>query len=255
MAIQKEGFYYNGQLARYVNQFMAIFTGLQVLIGKRDDRDEKLVPVDVLYAHMDRVVASLLADNTQNKPLKLPIMSAYMSGMSISMNRARGVGIERRTTYTPVGGLVPDDMKVIHQRMPVPFTLTMDLHIYTSNTNQHFQILEQILPLFDPSLNIQTSDAPFDWTRLTQVELKDVSLDTNFPISTDRRIVQSKLSFEMPIEIDTPAEVRRDFVEQIYVRIGTVSQLADTNYEIIAELDAQDIPYELVATTDNLPFE
>ena len=71
MAIQKEGFYYNGQLVRYINQFMAVFTGLQVQIGKRNDQEERLIPVDIHYAHMDRVVASILADNTQNKPLKI----------------------------------------------------------------------------------------------------------------------------------------------------------------------------------------
>lgn len=254
MAIQAEGFYYNGQLARYVNQFMAIFSGLQVQIGKRNGQDEQLIPVDIYYGHVDRVVAALIADNTQNKPLRLPTMSAYVTGLPLAMNRARGVGQERRQTYTPVGGLVPDDMKVIHQRMPVPYNLQIDLNIYASNTNQHFQILEQILPLFDPSLNLQTSDSLFDWTRLTQVELKDVALDTNFPIGTDKRIIQSKISFEMPIEIDTPAEVRRDFIERIYMRVGTVSTMATDNYEIIAELDAQNLPYNLIATDETLPF-
>lgn len=254
MAIQKDGFYYNGQIARYINQFMAVFTGLQVQIGKRNNQEERLIPVDIHYAHVDRVVASILADNTQNKPIKLPVMSAYMSGLTLAMNRARGVGQERRVTYTPVGGLVPDDMKVIHQRMPVPHNLTMDLNIYTSNTNQHFQILEQLLPLFDPSLNLQTSDAIFDWTRLTCIELKDVTLDTNFPIGTERRIVQSKLVFEMPIEISIPAQLRKDFVEKIYMRVGIANTMAEDNYEIIAELDGTGEPYELVATTDNLPF-
>jgi len=254
MAIRAEGFYYNGQIARYINQFIAIFQGLQVQVGKYKDREEQLIPVDIHYGHPDKVVAALMADNTQNKPLRLPVMSAYMSGLPIAMNRARGVGQERRNSYVPVGGLVPDDIQVIHQRMPVPYNLDMELHIYASNTNQHLQILEQILPLFDPSLNLQTSDSLFDWTRLTRVELKEVTLDTNFPIGTDKRIIQSKITFEMPIEIDTPADVRRDFIERIYMRIGTVSVIPENNYEIIAELDAQNLPYDLVATDETLPF-
>lgn len=255
MAIKREGYYYNGQLTRYINQFMSIFQGLHVQIGKWNDKDERLIIVPIHYANMDRVVAGVLTDNTQNKPLRLPIMSAYMSGMKIAMNRARGVGVNRREVFTPVGGLAPEDTRVIHQRMPVPHDLTMDLYIYTSNTDQHFQILEQILPLFDPSLNIQTSDSPFDWTRLTQVELDDISLDTNFPIGTDRRIIQSTLKFTMPIELDIPAEIRRDFIERIYMRIGAVSSDSVTNYEIIADLDGQQIPYDLIATNENIPFE
>lgn len=255
MAFRSDGYYYDGQLARYVNQFMAIFQGLQVQVGKWNDREEKLIPVEIRYGHMDRVVAALLAENTQNKPIKLPAMSAYVNGLAIDLSRARGTGQERRNTFTPVGGLVPDDMKVVHQRMPIPYNLSIDLNIYTSNTDQHFQILEQILPLFESQLTFQTSDGVFDWTRTTSVFLKDIALDTNFPIGVDRRIVQSKLTFEMLIEIATPAEVRRDFIERIYMRIGTVSTGAANNYEIIAELDAQGIPYELVATADTIPIE
>ncbi len=256
MAIRQEGYYFNGQLARYVNQFQSIFQGLQVQIGKRNGDDEKLIPVEIHYSHCDRVLASIIADNTQNKPLKLPTMSTYMSGLSIAMNRARGVGVEIRSAYVPVGGLVPNDIKVVHQRLPVPYDLTMDLNIYTSNTNQHFQILEQILPIFDPSINIQTSDSPYDITRLTKVELKDVQLDTNYPIGTDRRIIQSKLTFTMPIEMQVPADVRHDIVEKIFLRVGAVNTAftAADNYEIIAELDAQGATYVLSATDENLPF-
>lgn len=254
MTIKQDGFYYDGQLTRYVNQFMAIFQGLQVQVGKWNNEDIRLVPVDVHYGHMDRVVASLMADNVQNKPLKLPTMSVYMSGLNIAMNRARGVGQQRRSAYVPVGGLVPDDIEVVHQRMPVPYNLSFDLNIFVSNTNQHFQIMEQILPLFDPSLTIQTSDAVFDWTRMTKVELKDIMLNTNFPIGTDKRIIQSKIVFEMQIEIDTPAEVRKDIIERIYLRIGSVTDRLDNEYTILEDLDAQGLQYELNASDENLPF-
>lgn len=254
MAIRADGYYYNGQIVRYINQFMAIFQGLQVSVGKSQTEDVRLIPVEIRYGHPDRVVASILADNTQNKPIKLPAMSAYVNGVAIDLSRARGTGTERRSTYTPMGGLVPDDTKVIHQRMPMPYNLTMDLYIYASNSDQQFQMLEQILPLFEPQLLLQTGDAVFDWTRLSSVFLKDISVDSNFPIGTDRRIIQSKITFDMPIELATPAEVRRDFIERIYMRIGTVDNANVTNYEIIAELDAQNLPYELVATDANLPF-
>lgn len=233
---------------------MAIFQGIQVQVGKWNGRDEQLIPVEIRYGHPDRVVASILAENTQNKPIKLPAMSAYLGGLTLDTSRYRGAGQERRNTYVPVGGLVPNDMTVVHQRMPVPYNLTVDLHVYASNTDQYFQIMEQILPLFDPQLTIQTSDGVFDWTRISTVFLKDISVDSNFPIGTDRRMIETKLTFEMPVEIATPAEVRKDFIERIYMRIGTVSDTANTNYEIIAELDAQGIPYELIASDENLPF-
>lgn len=268
MSIQKTAYYYDHQVRKYTLQFMAIFTGLQVQVGKLktgntvaeldptcedpnattdvpEILNERLISVPIHYGYSDRIVASILADNVQTKPIRLPVMSAVIGGIKLSQERMHGQKVERRNTYVPVGGLVPDDIKVVHQYMPIPFDLKMELSIYASNTEQQFQILEQIFMLFDPQLNIQTNDALFDWTRLTQVTLDDVDLNQNYPIGTDRRIIQSTLSFTMPIWISAPADVRRDFIEKIFVRIGAVSDTNASNFDIIAELDGQGIEYEL----------
>lgn len=255
MAFRQDGFYYDQQLKSYVLQFMAIFSGMQVLVGKWNDNPERLISVPIHYGAQDRVVASILANNTQNQPIRLPVMSAYMRNLSLSPGRMAGTGVERRKAYIPVGGLIPDDIEVIHQRRPVPYDLELELALYASNTEQHFQMLEQILPLFDPQLNIQLSDAPFDWTRLTHVELTNIQIDSQYPIGTDRRIIQSTMTFKMPIFIDTPADVRKDFIEKIYLRIGAVDTDAVDSYEIIAALDDQEIPYELVQDTGDLTID
>jgi hypothetical protein len=246
MAMQADGYYYNQQLKKYVLQFMAIFSGLQVQVGKSTTLEERLITVPIHYATTDRVVAAIMGSNTQNKPLRLPMLSAYKKNLTLDMSRAKGTGGERRNAYTPVGGLVPDDTRVVYQRMPVPYKLEMELAMYCSNTDQEFQILEQILPLFDPSLVIQTSDAPLDWTRMTQVDLVGMSNDNNYPVGTDRRIIQKTFNFEIPIWIDIPSDVRRNLVEKVFLRIGTVSTSSDTSEEIVADLDGQGIEYELI---------
>lgn len=250
--IQENEYYYTGQLRTYVLQFMAIFTGLQVQIGKRDNTDEQLISVPVHYGHKDRVVAAIISEFTQNKPLRLPVMSAYMRNIQMAEDMYAGIGMERRNAYVPVGGLIPNDMKVVYQRRALPYKLDMELGIMSSNTNQHFQILEQLLPLFDPQLNIQTSDSPLDMTRLTHVKLKGINTDSNYPIAQDRRIVQSTLQFEMPIYLDTPADVRQNIIQKIFMRIGAVSQGAQSSDEIIAEIDAQGVDYMKIFDGDDL---
>lgn len=245
MAFKRNGYYYNQQLTTYIRQFMAIFSGLQVQVGKWNTEDERLISVPIHYASPDRVVASIIADNTQNKPLRLPLMTAYVRNIQRDLTRVAGTGTERRNTYTPVGGIVGQDTKVIHQRKPSPWVLDVDLSMYASNSDQHFQMLEQVLPLFDPLLMIQTSDGIFDMTRLTSVELKNSNIDTNYPIGTSRRIIQSTHTFSLPIWIDSPADVRSDFINKIFVRIGAVDAADITPIEIIADLDSQGIPYEL----------
>lgn len=250
IGMPENGYFYGEQLRTYVLQFMAIFTGLQVKVGATDTRGAALIPVPISYGAPDRVVAAMIADFTQNKPLRVPTISAYVRNIQQDVSRMHGVGFDRRTVFTPVGGLAPDDTKVVHQRMPVPYELEMELAIYVSNTDQHFQILEQILPYFEPQLSIQTSDGYFDMKRLTTVELTGVNVEMPYPIGTDRRIIQSSLTFKMPIHLEIPANIRNDFIKQIKLRVGAVSSGSTSSLEMITELDEQNIPYTVVAEVD-----
>lgn len=255
MSFNRDGYYYDQQLKRHILQFMAIFTDLQVQIGKWNDKDERLTTVPIHYAAPDRVVGAIMQDNTQNKPLSLPVMSAYMHNLELARDLMHGTGVERRTAFVPVGGLVPDDIKVVRQRMAVPYRLEMELGIYASNTDQHFQILEQILPLFEPQLTVQVSDGVLDPGRLTSVELNRVNVDSNYPVGADRRIVQSTLSFSMIIYLQIPSEVRTDYVKRVLYRIAAVDSLATDSFEIVGDIDSQGIPYRDLLNSSNLPID
>ena len=271
--IVPRAYYYDHQLRKYILQFMAIFSGLQVSIGKRKTGDfrisedcegnqtiepnileETLISVPIHYGGKDRIVASILAENTQNKPLRLPLLSAFAKQLEFNTQYATGLQTSRRQTYLPTGGLIPDDIEVVHQLKPVPYKLTMELGVYASNTDQHFQIMEQILMLFDPQMQIQTNDALFDWTKITHVKLESINFDQNYPPGIDRRIIQSTLTFTMPVWLSAPANVRKEFVEKIFARIGAVSDLSSSE-EIIAQLDAQGIEYSLLWDIGNLPVK
>lgn len=255
MAIESSGYWYSENLKRYITQFMAVFSGLQVKIGKGEIADkESLIPVTIHYGSHDRQVAALMADNTQNKPIRLPMMTAYMTNLTLATHLMKGTGQERRQSYVPTGGLLPDDVEVVHQRMPLPYLMDVELGIYASNTDQHFQILEQLLMLFDPQITIQTSDSPFDWARMTTIKLVDMNIDQQYPVGTDRRIIQSSLRFEMVVYLGAPAEVRKDFIKRINMRIGLVNHAIDSG-NVVEELDNLGIDYYTIADAADLGFE
>ncbi len=255
MTIRRPGYYYDGQIRSYLLHFMAIFGGIQVMTGKRTGQGSQTITVPIIFGQMDAVVAAIMSNNTQTAPTRLPIMSAEIVNLALSNERMHGQGVVRSNTFVPTGGLLPTDMKTIHQRMPVPYTLTLNLNIFASNSDQHLQILEQFLPMFDPLLVIEKSDAIFDWTRQTTVTLTNgpqFAPSPYTPPGADKRIVTSVLQFTMEIWLDTPADVRRDFVESIKIRIGTVHDYSITDEQILADLDGQGIPYETVATDEGL---
>lgn len=249
--IQDPVYYYNDQIRDYILQFMAIFAGLKVQIGKFEDREASLIPIHLTYGAKDRVVAAIFADNTQNKPIRLPAMSAYMNGIDLSPDRRKGVGSIRRETFMPTGGQFPDDIKTIEQLMPVPYNSTMELSIYTSNRDEHLQIMEQIFMFFDPVLQVQKNDDTFDWTKITTVELVGINFEENYPAGIDRRIIQTTLSFLMPIYIAVPAKIKNNFIADINLRVGLVSAATSGSHNIIAELDDLEFDYGSLFTLDD----
>ena len=201
----------------------------------------------------DRVVASLLAENTQNKPLRLPCMSAFLKNVDPAPDQRHGIDIVRNKTYLPSGGLLPDDIKTVSQLMPIPYWMTTEVQIYVSNTDQHLQLLEQILMLFNPSIQLQTNDSVFDWTKIFTVEMTGVRFDENYPAGTSPRIIQTGLEFRTLIHIASPADIKNDYIKDIYLRIGLMNEeIASNPGDLAGLLDDENIIYELLLSGEKV---
>ena len=109
----------------------------------------------------------------------------------------------------------------IERLMPVPYKLTINLDIWTSNTNQKMQILEQIVVLFNPALEIQNTDNYIDWTSLTVCNLERVNWSSRtIPINAENPIDVATLTFSIPIWISSPAKVKKlGVVERIVASV------------------------------------
>jgi hypothetical protein len=230
-------YFFDNQIRSYLLQFVSIFYGLQVQTGKGECDEAQFMMVPVVIGNKDRVVAAIMAGNTQNRVFSLPAMSAHLSGLAMAPERRRTPGMLDQRTHLKVGGVFPDDLTVIKRAMPVPYNATVELSIYTSNTQQRDQILEQILVLFNPDVQIQKSDGEFDWTRITKVELTDIANEENYPSSTERRMIVWTLTFEMPIYLSVPLGVKDDLVRKIIIQIGSLDSMnineVDVNGEIL----------------------
>ena len=218
-------YYFNNQLRKYIIGFANIFTGLKVQTGKDDSGKTMMIDVPIRYGSTDRVTAAIAARNTQNNLHTLPMMACYMKSLELAPDRLHGVNTVDRKKYLEQGGIYPDDVKVVTRVMPIPYNMQMELAIYASNTDQMFQILEQILILFDYDLQVQFNDANFDWTKISKLTLVSMSNEENYPVGTDIRSIVWTLDFDLPVWISPPAEIRKDLVNQISVRIGDIENL------------------------------
>ena len=209
-------FFYDGQIRRYVTQFMRIFIGFKYRAG---DGTEKLVPVT--YGDMTRQVAAIIKENSENKLPSVPKIACYITGLELDRTRLSDatyvskVNIRERNyefddNGDPVYGNNQGGGYTVERLMPTPFKLTMRADIWTSNTDQKLQLLEQILVLFNPSLEVQTTDNYIDWTSLSVVDMVNTTFTgRSIPAGTESEIDICTLDFEMPIYISPPVKVKK----------------------------------------------
>jgi hypothetical protein len=205
--------FYDGQVKRYITQVMRLMSNFY---WKNGSGDIKQIPV--MYGDMTRQVASIIKENSENKLISVPRMSVYVTGLDIDRSRTSDssfvskVNIRERSFDVDGNEYLNTQGKnyTVERLMPTPYIMTLNVDIWSSNTDQKLQILEQILMLFNPSLEIQTSDNYIDWTSLSVVNLERVEFSNRtIPAGAESEIDVATLNFNTPIYISPPAKVKR----------------------------------------------
>lgn len=252
---QEFNYYYGEQLKTVTNQFAQVFSEMYVTSGKNDyNSDDNHIRIPIYYGSPDKVATAIKNEHTQNKMIRVPAFTITLEGISIDLDRKSGTNTIHRKTIMPLGGDIQKDTKVLYRMKPLPYTFTFKIVAMASNTNQMFQITEQILMLFDPLLSFQTSDAYYDWTKILDAELTACDLDDNRSPETDGRVLQTSFTFDVRGYMSTPADLRNNVIKKIMLRVETVKttsniprrlrDVTDPNpeYTVIFDVDQEIIP-------------
>ena len=191
--------FYDGQIRRYITQVIRLMSNFSY-----KDGDGALRTIPVMYGDISRQVAHIIRDNSENKLPSVPRMGVYVTNLTMDRTRLADASFiskihvrERAYDSTNKEYLNTQGQNVTVERlMPTPYTLTVNCDIWSSNTEQKLQILEQICMLFNPSLEIQTTDNYVDWTSLSVVELDNINFSSRtIPLGTESDIDVATLSF------------------------------------------------------------
>jgi hypothetical protein len=239
-------FFYDNQIRRFLLQFVRMFSNFQIEVGSPSaSGDRDLLTVPVRYGDMSRNVANILRENSENKVANAPMMSAYISSLKYSRERVQEPNFidklhVRQRKYndsTKTYSRTQSNAVTVERHMPVPYDLTMTLDIFTTNTEMKLQLLEQMLCLFNPALEIQSTDNYVDWTSLSYVELTDVNFTSRtIPIGTEDQIDIASLTFEMPIFLSMPANVKK-----MGVIHKIVNSVFDAQGDVVASIGNDDL--------------
>ena len=209
--------FYSGQVRRFLTQFMRILNNFSVETGRGKDDQIALRPVPVVYGDATRQVANIIRQNSENALNYAPKIACYIRELNYDRERMQNpYHVEKQHlkerdvledgTYSNKLGAGYTVEKV----MPSPFRLEVTADIYSSNTDQKLQIMEQILYLFNPDFEIQKSDNYIDWTSLSYVELTGITFSSRtIPVGADSEIDVATMTFSMPIWLSPPVKVSK----------------------------------------------
>ena len=232
-------FFYDDQIRRFLLQFTRIFSGFQVEYANENNGPNAatLLRVPVRYGDASRNAQVIIQENSRNSLPSTPLMTFYITALDYEQSRMQDpyfvskVNVRQRTydTATESYETTQGNAFTVERLMPVPFKLTIQLDIWTSNTNQKLQLLEQILTLFNPSLEIQSTDNYIDWTSLSVMYLdRTVWSSRTVPIGTENPIDIASLTFTMPIWLSSPAKVKK---------LGVVERIIASMYDVQGDLN------------------
>jgi len=230
-------FFYDNQVRRFLIQFGKIFSNWYVTKGKDPAGNEILVRVPVMYGDSSRQASTIIANNSASNLPSAPLITYYITALEYDQRRTQDptfidkIQVRQRSynsdtqTYETVQG----QAFTVERLMPVPYTLRMTVDLWTTNYNQKLQLIEQLGTLFNPSLEIQSTDNFIDWTSLSVVYQDGLTFSSRqIPQGTGNPIDIMSWKFYMPIWISNAAKLKKmGVIEKIIASIYTGNALDD----------------------------
>ena len=221
--------FYDAQIRRYILQFIRMMSNFSYVTGKNSKGASETLQVPVKYGDMSRQVAQIIRKGSENTLIPAPQISCYITDLRYDRDRMYNPyhvdkkHIREREFDAGTGEYTgaPGQSHTIERIMPTPFELTFNADIFTTNTDQKLQILEQILVLFNPALELQTTDNFLDWPSLSFVELVNINFTSRaIPQGIADEIDVATLTFRTPIFISPPAKLKKlGVIEKIVMSI------------------------------------
>ena len=230
-------FFYDNQVRRFLIQFGKIFSNWYVTKGKDPAGNEIYVRVPVMYGDSSRQASTIIANNSASNLPSAPLITYYITGLEYDQRRTQDptfidkIQVRQRSynAETQSYETVQGQAFTVERLMPVPYTLRMSVDLWTTNYNQKLELIEQLGTLFNPSLEIQSTDNFIDWTSLSVVYQDGLTFSSrSIPQGSGNPIDVLSWKFYMPIWISNPAKLKKmGVIEKIIASIFSGKALDD----------------------------
>jgi hypothetical protein len=187
--------FYHETMRKIVVSFGTLFNNIQIVRKNSAGTIVQSMKVPLAYGPQQKFLARLNADPSLGAKVAvtLPRLGFEMTGITYDPTRK----LNRVQKFRKVKSSTDDSNKLDTQYMPVPYNINFTLYAMAKNSDDALQIVEQILPYFQPDYTLTINDmADMGIKRDVPIILNDVSYEDNYQGDfTERRAIIYTLAF------------------------------------------------------------
>ncbi len=242
-------YFYHQTTLSFLVAFGSLFDGITV--QKYDGNGMKIqdYPVPIEYSPKAKWYASITERPDFTSPqvqITLPRMSFEIVDYTYNSDRKLGFN----GTYLNGSNNDGSRTKIYS---PSPIDLSVNLYCLTKDNVDNFQIQEQILPYFQPFLNLNYTSLPeYNISNDFQVYYNGMTVEDQYTGDVEtQRMIMTTYQFKVPVNYYGPTNIGYGVIKDVTVGLGMMNpdEIVETiNYAIKPISANQNQPYTIVET-------
>ena len=194
--------FYWGTIRKAIVAFGNMFNNINVERRDADGNIIQILKVPLSYASKSKALARIQQrPNVDDRQVQIivPRIAFEMTTMNYDYNRKISPVQQSRSVNATSNTLDS-------QYAPTPYNINVQLYVYVKNQDDGLQIIEQILPYFNPDYNLTVKSIPqLNIKNDLPIILDSVSFEDNYEGEfEDRRTIIWTLSFTMKLNFYGP---------------------------------------------------
>ena len=231
-------YFYNESLRKTIIAFGSLFNDIYINRRNSAGTDVQTLKVPLAYGPKQKFLVRLEADPNldQKVAITLPRIGFEISGFDYDPTRKLNRIIKRKKVANTADKALK---QMSTQYTPVPYNVNFELFVMTKNSDDGIQIVEQILPFFQPEYTVTINEVPeMAVIRDVPIVLNNIGYEDTYTGSfTERRAIIYTLNFTAkayvygPVTTAKPitkaeATIYADLQDKAPPRVARVTQQA-----------------------------
>ena len=189
-------YFYNESLRKCIIAFGSLFNDIYISRRNSAGTEVQSMKVPLAYGPKQKFMVRLDADPNldQKVAITLPRIGFEIAGLDYDPSRKLNRIMKRKK----VSNTEDKKLKQMNtQYSPVPYNLNFEMFVMTKNSDDGIQIVEQILPFFQPEYTVTINEVPeMDVVRDVPIVLNSIGYEDTYTGSfTERRAIIYTFNF------------------------------------------------------------